>query len=344
MCLVVSASSAQQSVRLADAAVLAREPGGTRLARLPAGAPVTRGRTRGEWMEVRVEGWIWTASTSRTTRDGFDLIVSADGGENVRAAPDGNVVARAEEGALLERLGARGGWTRVRRSGWIARSALPAPRQQDARQGLGAGTGTAVRAPRADSGSVAAGAPPAPGPDTVPASRAQEGESSERRAMLPRGVGIHRTAGGERVADLRAPTEVTVGQRDRDWVRVRVEGWVRASDLAGSPPPPPVITAAQIREQPERYVGQQVEWRVQFLAHQRADELRPEMPLGQPYLLTRGPMPETGFVYVMVSREQASALVGLEPLDELSVTVTIRSGRTRYLATPVVDLVRVTGK
>jgi hypothetical protein len=96
-----------------------------------------------------------------------------------------------------------------------------------------------------------------------------------------------------------------------------------------------------LRENPERYVGRSVEWRVQFLAHQHADELRPEMPAGRPYLLARGPLPESGFVYVLLTKEQAGQLQGLQPLDELAVTVTVRAARTRYLATPVVELVRV---
>jgi hypothetical protein len=155
---------------------------------------------------------------------------------------------------------------------------------------------------------------------------------------------VHRSADGEGIAEIRGAAEVAVGATDRDWVPVRIDGWVRSTDLAGSPPPPPAITATEIREQPERFLGDTVAWRLQFLAHQRADELRPEMPLGQHYLLTRGPLPETGFVYVMISRGQASGFAGLEPLDVLESTVVIRAGRTRYLATPVVELVRVTGK
>jgi hypothetical protein len=84
-----------------------------------------------------------------------------------------------------------------------------------------------------------------------------------------------------------------------------------------------------------------VNWRLHFLAHQRADELRPEMPLGQPYILARGPLPESGFVYLLLSREQAAGLQSLKPLDELSVIVTVRATRTRYLATPVVELTRL---
>ena len=344
MCSLVSTLAAQQPVRLAGASVFVREPGGTRLAELLAGTSIRPGRIRGDWVEVRLEGWIWTASTARTTRDGFDLVVTATGGENLRASPDGPLIARAEEGALFDRVGARGGWTQVRRGGWVARAALPRPRPAAA--GLGAGTGGGA-------GTRAAAPPPAPARDTAP--DAQAGRDTvpqaspapaapERRATLRSGTMLHRTADGEGIAELRGTAEVVVGASDRDWVPVRLDGWVRSSDLAGSPPPPPAITAAQVRDQPERFLGDTVAWRLQFLAHQRADELRPEMPPGQPYLLTRGPLPETGFVYVMVSRAQAAGFAGLEPLDLLEATVVIRAGRTRYLATPVVELVRVTGR
>jgi hypothetical protein len=350
VCFFVSTLPAQQPVRLAEASVFVREPGGTRLASVPAGTTLRPGRARGEWVEVRLEGWIWTASTSRTTRDGFDVVVTATGGENVRAAPDGELIARAEEGALFDRLGARGGWTQVRRVGWIERSSLARPRPAAERTGLGAGTGSADRAtaPRTDTvaSDSQAAQPPAPRDSVALPSvpRAPVAERAERRATLRTGTMVHRSADGEGIAEIRGAAEVAVGATDRDWVPVRIDGWVRSTDLAGSPPPPPAITATEIREQPERFLGDTVAWRLQFLAHQRADELRPEMPLGQHYLLTRGPLPETGFVYVMISRGQASGFAGLEPLDVLESTVVIRAGRTRYLATPVVELVRVTGK
>src|SRR5688572_305419 len=62
---------------------------------------------------------------------------------------------------------------------------------------------------------------------------------------------------------------------------------------------------------------------------------------GHAYLLARGPLPESGFVYLMVTKAQSDQLQGLKPLDELTATVTVRAARTRYLATPVVELVRV---
>jgi hypothetical protein len=352
VCFFASTLAAQQPVRLAEASAFVREPGGTRLAELSAGASIRPGRTRGDWVEVRLEGWIWTASTGRTTRDGFDLVVTATGGENLRAAPDGPLIARAEQGALFDRVGTRGGWTQVRRVGWVARASLPRPRPAAAATGLGAGTGGGT-------GSRAAAPAPAPPratavadsqatrdtvPRAVPAPAPAAAERREWRATLRTGTTLHRNPDGEGIAEIRGTADVVVGASDRDWVPVRLEGWVRSSDLAGSPPPPPAITAAQVRDQPDRFVGDTVAWRLQFLAHQRADELRPEMPPGQHYLLTRGPLPETGFVYLMVSRAQASSFARLEPLDLLEATVVIRAGRTRYLATPVVELVRVTGR
>ena len=63
-------------------------------------------------------------------------------------------------------------------------------------------------------------------------------------------------------------------------------------------------------------MGQPVTWRLQFLSVQTADELRPELPPGMPYLLTRGPLPEAGFVYVAVTAEQAQRFRAMNPLDE----------------------------
>jgi hypothetical protein len=96
-----------------------------------------------------------------------------------------------------------------------------------------------------------------------------------------------------------------------------------------------------VRANPARYVGQLVEWRVQFIAVEKADELRPEIPEGQTYLLTRGPLPEPGFVYVVVSSSRVSQFQALPALKELVIRGTIRSATTKYLPTPVLDLVEV---
>ena len=342
---------AQTPVRLAQETALLREPGGAALVSLARGLRLTPGRTSGRFLEVTLTGWLFTASTSPTRREGFDLLVDASGGENLRAEPNGAVLGKAAEGALFARLRRSGGWTQVRRTGWIARSAV-AERARSSGQ-------AAARppAPRSDSAGVAA--PPAAArkdsgqgrPDSGAAGRRADSGVASRppaarndsalRGTLQAGTLIQRTPDGETLATVASPSLIILGERDREWVRVALEGWVRQSEVQGAVAPIPAITAAMLREQPDRYVGRTVDWRLQFLARQVADELRPEMPLGHAYLLARGPLPETGFVYVMVTKAQSDQLQGLKPLDELTATVTVRAARTRYLATPVVELVRV---
>lgn len=337
---LVGSLVAQAPVRLAQETALLRDPGGLRLISLVPGLRLQPKRVSGNFLEVSVSGWIFTASTKPDRRDGFALSVSATGGENLRAEPDGALLGRAVQGALFNRVGARGGWTQVRRTGWIARNAVI----QRSRQAGQIASLPAV--PRNDSvpapapESTAAAPPPAQVQETAARAAVARNDSVRRGALKP-GAVIQQAPDGAALATLTSAALIVLGERDREWVKVSLEGWVRARDVQGNVAPLPAVTAAMLRENPDRYIGQTVEWRLQFLAHQNADELRPEMPLGRAYLLARGPLPETGFVYVMVSKQQADQLQGLKPLDEVTATVTVRTARTRYLATPVVELVRV---
>jgi hypothetical protein len=156
---------------------------------------------------------------------------------------------------------------------------------------------------------------------------------------LVQGTGVSTVPGGERFLEVIAPTDGRVIARQGGWVRIRLEGWVRAADLADPRNADvPRVTAEDLRREPERYVGQVVDWRLQFLAVMVADELRPELPPGQPFLLTRGPLPEAGFVYVIISRDQAERFRQMAPLDEFEARAIIRAPRTRYLPNPVIEL------
>jgi hypothetical protein len=125
-------------------------------------------------------------------------------------------------------------------------------------------------------------------------------------------------------------------------VKVAVEGWIPADAIAPSDSGAMVgVTAAEVRAEPNRFLGQTVEWRLQLIAVKEADELRTEMPPGAPYLLTRGPLPEPGFVYVIVPPDRTAEFQALPPLQELVVRVTIRAPRTKFLTTPVAELVSV---
>ena len=330
--LLAGPAWAQEERRLQTPTDLHRDPDGTPLVALPAGAQVEAGKADGDWRQVTVEGWIYQPSTSPTKRDGFDLVVTSGEGENLRRAPNGPIVGRAREGTLLERVGERGKWFRVRRDGWVPREAVPAKQVADTTKRRGR------PAARPDSGSARAPSTVAPaGPPVSPAASVEGVETL-------RETGLSKVPDSGAMTTLPAGTAARVVGRSGEWVRVQVEGWVREADvkpaeagvLAG-------ISAAEIRAAPERFVGQTLDWRLQIIAVQLADELRPEMPSGQPYLLTRGPLPEPGFVYVMIPPDRVAEFRALPALHEMTLRITLKAARTRYLATPVALLVGTPG-
>lgn len=289
-----------------------KEPGGVVLARLARGATLASGEVRDAWQQVTVEGWVPGTALRTDTRDGFDVSVSRSAGVAVRAgAGTGATLGTARAGALFDRLETRGEWVRVRRTAWVARNLLAAP-----------------TAPAS-----AANTPAAP-PQTTGATFDSAGQ-----VTVPGGTTLAGQPGGSEVGAIESPLRAEVVDRRDGWAKVRIEAWVREGSLGGAPPPGG-ISAEEIRTDPERYLGQTVEWTLQVLAVQQADELRPELPLGQPYVLARGPLPETGFVYLVVQAGEVANFRALEPLAEIRVRATVRAGRTRFLPTPVLDFVR----
>jgi hypothetical protein len=332
--LAASPLYAQARTTLTDATELRRGIGGIVLGTLPDGARVTTGQTRGAWTEVTLSGWIIATSVGPTARDGFDLIVTAADGENMRDTPNGAVLARFRKGTLLRKLGTRSGWVRIKRTGWVPRrlvAAAPvetgalAPRQNPAP----AKPAAPKPSPRA---AAARPAPAPPGP----------AGGDEVRVEAAKAATLAATPEGGQLATLEPGASGRVVGRAGDWVRVQLEGWVRETDLKPAADGAQVgVTAAEVRADPQRYVGQTLDWRVQFIAIQTADELRSELPPGRPFLLTRGPLPEPGFVYVIVPRDQLAQFQALAPLQELTLRVVVRAPRTKYLATPVVELAGV---
>lgn len=319
LALAPSGSLAGQAVTLRADTPFLRDAatGATVLGTFPGGTRVTPGTAQGNFRQVRIDAWIFSRSLAPTTRDGFDLTVTPVTGENIRRTPNGPVLARAAQGALFSRVSVEGAWTRVRRDVWISVSALPA-------------------APTTP--------PPSPAPDTAVSARVDSIPPGPRgggnRVTLAPGTRLRLSQGGEQAASVLSEIGATTEEHAGDWVRVRLEGWVRREDLIETGPAEgPVL--AELRANPERFVGQTVQWRLQFLAFQTADALRREMPEGQPYLLTRGPLPEVGFVYVMVPPALVSRFREMAPLTEIAVEAVIRSGRSRYLPNPVVELVRI---
>lgn len=339
---------AQGRSRLTAATQLHRGIGGVVLGTLTEAATVNPGKSQGGWAEVTLTGWIVRGSVGPNARDGFDLAVSSPDGENLRAEPNGTIIARLQRGTLLRKIGSRGGWVHVKRTGWVRRRSLAAPIETGALtpRRSPAPARQAPAPPRQAPAPRQAAAPSQTGTSRAAAAPVEQESakpaSAEQRVEVARAAPLAATPEGGRLGTVEAGTSARVIGRAGEWVRVQLEAWMREADLKPSAEGALVgVSAAEVRADPQRFVGQTVEWRVQFIAIQRADELRSELPAGQPFLLTRGPLPEPGFVYVILPRDQAPRFQTLPPLQELVLRVTIRAPRTKYLATPVVELVGV---
>jgi hypothetical protein len=291
-----------------------QEPSGRRLARLARGAIVTVLSEQGEWLQVTIDGWIFGTSVGPSPRAGFDLTVTKAPEENLRSAPGGALVAKLAEGFLLVRLGADNAWVRVKRDGWVQRSGLIA---------------VAEVAAQRSSDSASSGVTPRPAPS----------DSASQGSQPARQTTVYRAPEGPAAGTLAPETPLRVLSRTGEWARVQLEGWVKTSDLQDTPPGVLVgVSAAELRADPERYAGQVLRWSLQFIATQQADDLRPDLPPGSTYLLARGPLPEHGFVYVVVPQAQRAAIETLAPLAVIRVTARVRVARSRFLGNPVVDL------
>lgn len=307
----------------ADGEWFYQEPGGKRLARLARGAMLAADQAQGDWQGVTMEGWIFATSVGPTPRAGFDLAVTRAPEENLRQAPRGPLVAKLAQGFLLSRVGEEGRWIHVQRSGWTKRAALEPVAEVASARSAASDTGAGEPSP--------AGRPEdsMPGP-SVDASRAQPAQRAT----------IYRAPDGPVVGTLAPATPLRVLGRSGEWTRVELRGWVKSADLQTAPPGVLVgVSAAELRADPQRYVGQVLRWTLEFISVQKADELRPDMPTGATYLLARGPLPERGFVYVVVPEAKLPLVAGLSPLASIEVTARVRAGRSRFLGNPVVDLV-----
>ncbi|HEX9581895.1 MAG TPA: SH3 domain-containing protein [Gemmatimonadales bacterium] len=315
---VPAVAAAQTRYQVARGERFRIEPGESAraLGTVAEGAEVVGAAERDGFTEITLQGWIWGRSVAGTDRDGFDLAVNARSGENLRAAPNGRIIGRLASGFLLNEVSRNNeGWVQVRRTGWIASPALRA---------VGAPAGAA-------SGSSSPDAEPPP---------TDGGGPKLDRGVTVGDVELHRVPEGPPTGRLGVDSPVRVLARSGEWVRVATEGWIRERDLRPSEAGVLLgVSAAEVTARPRDFEGKLVQWTVQFISLQTADELRPEMPPGARYALARGPLPEAGFVYVVLQPAQVRFAEALQPLAEIVMIARVRAGRSRYLATPVVDAV-----
>lgn len=305
MTVFVNSATSQERVTTLQPGPFQRTPSGIQLGSVLAGAPIVADSTAGNWSHVVLEGWIFTSSTRADRREGFDVSVRVAPTENLRIEPNGTIIARLGQGALLQRLRTRGGWTLVRRGGWVPSRILPEDRAIEV------------------------------------ASRTNEPLDTNRVEVAAPTTFV-RQPEGTAVGTLEEGAQAEVLARSGEWARVRVEGWVHRDSLRPAAAGALMgVTAAEVRANPERYVGRELDWKLQFVAIQTADELRPEIPAGQRYLLTRGPAPEAGFVYVVIDQTDLDRFRSLQPLQDLTMRVRILASRTKYLPNPVVQMMAI---
>jgi len=330
-----------------DGAWFYQEMGGKRLARLARGAVLAGDSTPGDWLKVTLEGWIFGTSVgpppAPPARAGFDLVVARIPEENLRSAPAGALVAKLPQGFLLVKVdeGSSERWVHATRSGWIQKADV-----EPVATGAGAGAGASARVIARDTSSGGSTPGRRPGDGAAHTGSPPAGDSLPGPAPLDPGrvepsrpTVLYRAPEGPAAGTLAPSAPLRVLGRSGEWARVEVQGWVKNADLQTAPPGVLVgVSGAELRADPERYAGQVLRWTVQFIAVQQADELRPDIPAGATYMLARGPLPERGFVYAVIPESRRAQLASLTPLATIQVTARVRTGRSRFLGNPVLDV------
>jgi len=312
-----------------DNAWFYQDVAGRRIARLARGAVLSGGATRNDWIQVTLQGWIFSTSVGPSDRPEFDLLVTKTPNENLRGAPAGPLVAELAQGFGLKRAppDSSGRWVHVARDGWVQRSAL-APLADVV------STRTADTSQVSDSQPVRTPGPSPQAPAPIDSTRAQP----------VRMTTLFRAPDGPEAGTVATDTPLRVLSRNGEWTRVQFEGWVKGGDLQAAPAGVQVgVTAAELRAEPQRYVGQVLRWNLEFIAIQKADDLRPDIPSGASYVLARGPLPERGFVYIVVPDARLPVFRALTPLATMTITARVRNSRSRYLGNPIVDLISLEG-
>lgn len=290
------------------------EPGGEVIAVMDAAAALDVVSRRGAWIEVALEGWIWARSLQLIDRGGYDLVVSAPG-ENVRARPAGAILGRVERGTLLEEVERIPGWIRVRRVAWIWGPSVSLPEAGPADDGLEPAVGPS---PEADTSTVQA----------------------EARSTGSAGAAILASPSGDTLARTSRGTELQVVAREGDWARVRLEGWTfLPDDPPSSDVRPTDVAPSELIAEPERYRGQVVLLRLQFLSVERAESVRIDFQEGEAFLLTRHV--SGNYVYVALAPELVDEALALAPLERITVVGRVRTPSSALTGSPILDLIEL---
>ena len=287
---------------------------GTLLGQLRAGMSLEVLEATDDWLQFDFDGWIWTRSLQAVNRGAFDLVVSVEGGENIRGGPGGEILGHVEQGTLLETVERVAGWARVRRRAWVWRSSV-------------ALFGTD---PSGDSAGRSG--------FTAPSSSVGVGEWAQGfSANAP----VLSTPDGDTLATLASSTNLQVLAREGNWTRVRLEGWIwlpEGADEGAGVSPRTDATLASVVAAPDDYRGEVVQWDLQFISLERAEEIRTDFYETEPFLLTRMGDGYQSFVYVAIPPERLGEAQRLDPLERIRVLGRVRTGSARLTGSPILEL------
>jgi len=309
------------------------EPNGTILGQLEPNTRMAVVDQQGNWLQVTVEGYVWTRSMQLLDDGDLDLVIFEPDGENLRTEPQGRVAGRLVQGAQLEELERIPGWVRVRRTGWIW-----APSTSMVEEAVAPSPEAEVEAPEPPGAEEPEGPRPA-------ADAPQADPSLGGLRAGPGGLEILGAPEGSRVGQARPGAELHVVSREGGWARVQLEGWVRLPDPAqeaadADPELATRVTVAEIRADPDRYRGRTVEVALQFISLEAAESIRSDFYEGEPFLLTRAVAGERSFAYVAVPPERVGEVERLSPLEDLMVIGRVRTGGAEFTGNPVLELIR----
>ena len=100
----------------------------------------------------------------------------------------------------------------------------------------------------------------------APALQAQEALYNAARVTAIRTAPSSDGGASPVVGQVNSGSTVEVIARDRGWVRVKLEGWVRESDLVVADSSLRPLSAADIRSDPANAQGKLVRWNVQAVS------------------------------------------------------------------------------
>ena len=287
---------------------------GTLLGQLRAGMSLEVLEATDDWIQFDLEGWVWTRSLQAVDRGRFDLVVSVEGRENIRGTPNGEILGRLEQGTLLETLERVPDWTRVRRRVWLwRRSAVlfgSAPSGEPVER-----SSLMVLSSVVDGGEWALG-----GSIEAPILSAPDGDT---------------------LAVSAPSTNLRILAREGNWARVRLEGWIWLPQGADGDAAASIridVTLASVAAAPDDYRGELLQWDLQFISLERAEEIRTDFYANEPFLLTRMGEGDQGFVYVAIPPERLQEAEGLSPLERIRVVGRVRTGSARLTGSPILEL------